>query len=77
MVGTATLLQPAAVMAYVLAFWRLGSDLNITGQFAISKGIFSHWQVWLALAVATHLAAIILNRRLRRNGYISDDSAAL
>jgi hypothetical protein len=49
--GVAAMLSPAAAIALVLSFWRLGSDLGWTGQFAISNGLFSHWQVWFALAI--------------------------
>lgn len=58
----AALLTPAAVMACVLAFWRLAADLNITGLFPISSGLFSHWQVWLALAASLQFSATLLNR---------------
>lgn len=58
----AALLTPAAVMACVLAFWRLGADVSVTGQFPISAGLFSHWQVWLALAGSLQFCATILNR---------------
>jgi hypothetical protein len=60
--ASAALLSPAALMACVLAFWRLGADLGLTGGFAISRGIFSHWQVWLALGGALQVCAITLNR---------------
>ena len=58
----AALLTPAAVMACVLAFWRLGADLNVTGQFPIPFGLFSHWQVWLTLAASLQFSATLLNR---------------
>jgi hypothetical protein len=58
----ASLLTPAAVMACALAFWRLAADLNATGQFPISTGLFSHWQIWLALAAALQFCAARLNR---------------
>lgn len=58
----AALLTPAAAMALVLGIWRLGSDLNLTGEFAISRGLFSHWQVWIALAGLLQTCASILNR---------------
>ena len=51
------LLTPVALIAYVLAGWRLGADMNWTGQFFISKGLLSHWQVWLAVAIATQATA--------------------
>src|SRR5271154_405977 len=56
-----TLLMPAVLMAYVLGIWRLASDLGMAGEFAIS-GVFSHWQVWIAVAAALHIASASLNR---------------
>lgn len=58
----ASLLTPAALMALALALWRLGMDLKMTGPFAISKGFFSHWQVWIGAALALLVAAVYLNR---------------
>jgi hypothetical protein len=55
------LLAPASLMAYALGFWRMASDMGMAGAFGIS-GVFSHWQVWIALAVTLHIAASILNR---------------
>lgn len=60
--ATAALLTPAAVMACVLACWRLGADLNATGQFPIPSGIFSHWQIWLTLAASLQFCATALNK---------------
>src|SRR5271169_3805386 len=60
--ATASLLTPAAVMACVLAFWRLAADINATGQFPIPSGLFSHWQVWLTLAASLQFCATMLNR---------------
>jgi hypothetical protein len=60
--ATAALLVPVAVMAYVLVLWRLAADLTLAGQFPISNGLFSHWQVWLTLAASLHFVAVILNR---------------
>ena len=58
----ASLLTPAAVMACVLALWRLTADLNVTRQFPIADGLFSHWQVWVTGATALQLCAVVLNR---------------
>lgn len=55
------LLIPAALMAYVLGVWRLASDLGMAGEFAIT-GLFSHWQVWIGLGAALHIASASLNR---------------
>jgi len=60
--ATGALLTPAAVLALVLGFWRLAADLNLTGQFAISGGLFSHWQVWIGLAALLQTCASRLSR---------------
>jgi hypothetical protein len=36
-----------------LGLWRLGTDLDWAGNFFISTGLLSHWQVWIGIAVAT------------------------
>ena len=56
------LLTPAALTALSLAFWRIGADLRLAGQFAIRDGLFSHWQVWMVIALAVEMIAILLNR---------------
>ena len=58
----AALITPAGVMALVLAFWRLAADLKLTGQFPITAGLFSHWQIWLVAGIALQACAILLNR---------------
>ncbi len=58
------LLKPVALVAYVLSVWRLGADLNWTGSFFIPSGLFSHWQVWLALAIATQVTATHLEPKV-------------
>lgn len=58
----AALLTPAAVMAFVLGVWRLASDLDWAGEFVISRGLFSHWQVWIAMAGLLQTCASVLNR---------------
>lgn len=60
-----SLMSPLALVGYVLALWRLGADLNWVGEFFIAQGLFSRWQVWLAVAIATQLAARELNKRAR------------
>ena len=58
----ASLLTPAAVMAFVLGFWRLVADLKVTSEFPITTGLFSHWQVWITGAAMLQLCALLLNR---------------
>ena len=57
------LLTPLAATGYALALWRLGEDLNFAGKFFVTEGLLSRWQVWLALGIATQMAARQLNRR--------------
>ena len=61
------LLTPAAVMASALGVWRLAADMKWTGEFGIASGIFSHWQVWLALGIVLQLMSFRLNRRFARS----------
>jgi hypothetical protein len=60
--GLGALLTPIAVMAAVLGIWRLASDLRFTGEFGISSGLFSHWQVWMTAAGFIQWAAFSLTR---------------
>ena len=69
--AAAAMLTPAAFLVGVVGLWRVSSDLGITSGFAISSGVFSHWQVWLATAVLLQLCARLLNRYGR-----SGDAAA-
>ncbi len=64
--GLAALMIPASLAAYALGFWRIAADLNLTGQFAISQGLFSHWQVWIALGALIQGTAMTLSRYGRR-----------
>jgi hypothetical protein len=72
----AAVLAPAAAMAFVLGVWRLCADLKWAGEFAISQGVFSHWQVWIALAGVLWICAAILNRygRIEEPDSRADDS---
>ena len=64
--GLAGLLTPAAVLTAAVAAWGIAADLNLTGKFAISTGLFSHWQVWLGAAILLQLCAQLLNRYAKR-----------
>src|SRR5947208_3190203 len=55
-------LTPTSVVAFVLAIWRLGADLGFTGDFIIGTGLFSHWQVWMMLALVLKLTGSLINR---------------
>ena len=71
----ASLMTPIALMAWALGFWRLAADMKWAGEFAISDGLFSHWQVWFALGVAVQFAAFLLSRYASQNGEDGDDTA--
>jgi ABC-type nickel/cobalt efflux system permease component RcnA len=60
--AVAALLAPICVVAWVLAIWRIGADLGVTGGFAISSGLFSHWQVLIGFALLLQFAFVWLNR---------------
>ena len=62
-----SLLTPLALMAYVLGLWRLASDMGMAGAFVIT-GVFSHWQIWMAIGALLQLFAWVLNRY----GYFAD-----
>ena len=64
---SAALLTPMALMAWALGGWRLLADMQWTSEFAIREGMFSHWQVWFALAVAVQFAAFLLGRTAARS----------
>jgi hypothetical protein len=64
--GLAVLLSPAAFLAAVLGLWRIAADMNLAGNFAISSGLFSHWQVWLVAAGILQVCAHLLNRYGKR-----------
>ncbi len=58
----AALLTPASVVALVLGLWRLGADLGWTEDFVIANGLFSHWQVWFALALGLKATGSLIHR---------------
>ncbi len=49
---SAELLRPASALAFLVALWRLGSDLGFAGNFVFESGLLYHWQVWVALGLA-------------------------
>lgn len=59
-----TFLTPFAVMEAALGLWRLGADLGWTGPFFVEDGVFSRWQVWIALAAFTQAASVFLRKAL-------------
>ena len=70
-----SLMTPLALMAWALGSWRVAADLKWAGEFAIARGFFSHWQVWIAVAIAVQFAAFLLHRYGRSDDYTDDDAA--
>jgi hypothetical protein len=60
--AAAVLLTPAAVIALMLAVWRIAAGLNLASAFCIASGPLSHWQAWLGLAALLQLCSHYLNR---------------
>jgi hypothetical protein len=58
------LVTPSAVIALVMGLWRLTADLGWTETFPISAGFFSHWLVWVALALGLKFGATTLATKL-------------
>ncbi len=54
------LLTPAALVALVLGMWRVCQDLGWAAAFPISGGLFSHWQVWIALSIGLKMLSSTL-----------------
>ena len=72
--GSAALLQPLALVGWLMAFWRLGGDLQWTRPFAITRGVFSHWQVWIALAAGLQVGAASLAAKINSHDKISEEN---
>jgi len=62
--GLVTLFTPVSLAAFVLAAWRLASDIGWASAFAIETGIFSHWLVWAGIGLMTQFVAATLGREI-------------
>jgi len=74
--ATATFLQPITLLAFAAALWRIGVDVRVARPFAISSGLFSHWQVWLAVTGILQACVMELNRLARGGGRTYFSSAS-
>jgi len=52
-----TSITPVSITVLALGLWRLTTDLGVTSWFPISTGFLSHWQAWIALAIALKFVA--------------------
>ena len=63
----AAFMTPVALTAASMALWRIGADLGWTGAFAISNGLFSHWQVWGIMALGLKMTGSLIYRGAEGN----------
>lgn len=63
----AGVLGPAAVLAAVMALWRIAADLHVAGPFFLTEGVLSHWQPWFVLAALLQVNVVWLRRWSRRH----------
>lgn len=57
----AWLLGPLSLIAYAFTAWRVASDIGWSSSFFITAGLFSHWLVWLGIALTLTFSASMLN----------------
>ena len=73
-----SLFAPLALLAFSVAFWAFAAEARWTNGFPIQVIMFSHWQVWLAIAALLMVVRQIVegigmpnDRRLRAGVYAS------
>jgi hypothetical protein len=59
-----SLLTPISVACVLMGAWKVGDDMEWAEPFAITQGLFSHFQVWFALGSGVQA----LSWRLARHG---------
>jgi len=62
----AACLKIIGTVSIVASLWIIAAGLSWAGAFVLQIGLFSHWQVWMALGVAAQLTAFRLNRPNRQ-----------
>jgi hypothetical protein len=73
---TASLLTLVSISCAALAMWRIGTDLDWTGDFVFSSGLLSHWQVWAGIAVAVQYMSWRLTRYARKPTPLAPETGA-
>ena len=63
---TATVLTLVSISLGSFGLWRIGSDLGWAGDFVFTKGILSHWQVWIGAAIAVQYLVWQLSQYARK-----------
>ena len=69
--AVALLLAPTALVAFLMAAWILAAQLQWMGDFFLTSGVFSHWQVWLSVAAVLLFLSRLLDRYGRMLGEYS------
>lgn len=70
---TASFLTLISLSCAAFALWRVGADLEWTGDFVYSSGLLSHWQVWAGFAAAIQYFAWRLNRYAKKSAAARPD----
>jgi hypothetical protein len=68
------LLTPASLVVLAMGLWRVCTDLDWAGAFPITTGLFSHWQVWIALSIALKILSSSLLAWDGRTHKISEEN---
>jgi hypothetical protein len=66
--AVSSLLTPCALIAFTLMFWNIAADMRWSTTFFVSRGLFSHWEVWLASAGLLLLLAHVLGQQKSADG---------
>jgi hypothetical protein len=64
----ASVLTLIAICLAVFGVWRVAEDLGWAGDFVITEGLFSHWQVWIGAAILLQWIAFRLLAYARTSG---------
>lgn len=59
------IMGPAILAGYSFAVWSLAANLGFTDTFPYGSGPLSNWLIWAGIAIALHVAASVLQRRVR------------
>ncbi len=51
-----------SVICFILGTWILCAGLGWAGDFVVNQGLLSHWQIWMAVGIASQLCAFRLTR---------------
>jgi hypothetical protein len=60
--AVSSFLTLVAVACFILGSWILCAGLGWAGAFVVQSGLFSHWQIWMAVGVAAQLCSFRLSR---------------